>query len=137
MNETRPKVFIDHINNNKNDNRKSNLRESTVQLNAQNASKRAGSTSKYYGVFYDKYSNTWTACLTHKGKRIFKKYEHKEINAALRRDLFVLTDSRLVGSHYKLNFNWKRSTYNPEMIKEYLVPFPEEKDWAYNLTSIY
>jgi hypothetical protein len=50
-------IIIDHVNNNPFDNRKSNLRTTTIKGNAENTSKRTNATSNYYGVM--KYQNKW------------------------------------------------------------------------------
>lgn len=62
--------IIDHINNNKLDNRKSNLRIITRKQNAMNRTSRKNSTSKYLGVCFDKKSNKWISYITINKKTI-------------------------------------------------------------------
>lgn len=64
-----PKDDIDHINNNRSDNRISNLREATRSQNLQNASIMSNNTSGYKGVFWIKNKNRWSAQIKINGKR--------------------------------------------------------------------
>lgn len=79
--------FTDHINGNKLDNRKSNLRNVNNAQNTKNAEKRASATSKYKGVFYFKRRNDvhgkWAARIQNDGKSIRLGYFDSEISAAL------------------------------------------------------
>lgn len=130
MNEKREDIVVDHINGNRVDNRKSNLRAVSRKLNAQNKSKHKDATSIYMGVMKNK--NTWRVVLRHEGKFCYYKTEILEIDAALRRDLFILTDSRFVGSCYKLNFDWKRVGVDNEINDEYIKPpFDDAAGWVY------
>lgn len=55
-------LFVDHINHNKLDNRRKNLRICTHAQNKQNQPKRADNTSGYKGVYIsDKYTNRYRA----------------------------------------------------------------------------
>jgi len=55
------KIFVDHINRNKLDCRKINLREATFQESAMNQSLRSDNTSGIRGVSYYKRDGTWEA----------------------------------------------------------------------------
>jgi hypothetical protein len=66
---TDPMVFVDHINHNGLDNRRSNLRICTAQQNNMNAKKRKG-LWKYKGVAFDSRSNYWYARIRHNNKLI-------------------------------------------------------------------
>lgn len=61
---------IDHINRIKDDNRIENLRKVTRSQNRYNIKKRAGTSSKYRGVHFDKSKNLWVSRLTHNGEVI-------------------------------------------------------------------
>ena len=64
-----PEDQIDHINRIKDDNRITNLREATNNLNQCNMSKRLpNSSSKYRGVGLHKSSGKWRAYVSFKGK---------------------------------------------------------------------
>ena len=61
--------YVDHINGNKNDNRKENLRIVTNQQNACNQGIRSNNTSGYKGVTWSKNKNKWNAQITTNYKR--------------------------------------------------------------------
>lgn len=65
-----PKVteLIDHINRNKLDNRRSNLRKCTKQQNCFNQGLRCTNTSGFKGVVFDKRRNAYYSRITHNGK---------------------------------------------------------------------
>lgn len=69
--------FVDHINNNKLDNRKINLRIVTPHQNSMNKSSALNTSSKYIGVFLNKRDNKYQAYINFNLKknkfRIFYK----------------------------------------------------------------
>lgn len=74
----------DHIDGNKLNNSKSNLRKSNYQLNAANRSKIIKPTSsKYKGVHFFKQTNQWMARIGFNGKRIHIGMFSHEKDAAL------------------------------------------------------
>lgn len=90
-------IVIDHINRNKLDNTRNNLRFATKIQNAQNKSKKNGNTSKYYGV--SKYYKKWrVGCFTDS----FSKICDTEIEAAMTYDKYVLLNPKL-GEFSKTN----------------------------------
>lgn len=112
------KIFIDHIDSNKLNNSKSNLRISNNVLNPQNRSKSNKIlTSKYYGV--SKKSNGYWHCAV-RINGILKAYSTKsEEYAARLRDIFILLNNP--DSHYKLNFKWE--TKDIDHWKEMLIKY--------------
>jgi hypothetical protein len=64
------KVVIDHINHNKLDNRRENLREVSYSFNNRNKMKRDGCFSKFVGVSRVKGTDKWQAGINVNGKRI-------------------------------------------------------------------
>lgn len=77
---------IDHINRNKLDNRRENLRLASRGENSQNKNKAYGTTSKYRGVCYRpklNKSSPWTAYCSKNGVRYELGYFKTEVEAAL------------------------------------------------------
>lgn len=70
INKTPDNLFTDHINQNKLDNRKSNLRTVTKSQNSINTGKNKKNKSGFKGVYFDTWSNKWRAELKIKGKKI-------------------------------------------------------------------
>ncbi len=61
-----PSIFVDHINGNGLDNRKSNLRQCTNQQNLMNRGKQKNNTTGYKGVCF--YKNKYMASICYNGK---------------------------------------------------------------------
>ncbi len=74
--------FVDHINGNGLDNRKSNLRNATAVQNGQNRRKIAKASSIYKGVCWKKESKKWCARITVNKKRIQLGYFKNEKEAS-------------------------------------------------------
>ena len=69
----------DHINRNKLDNRRSNLRMATKSQNMVNTDLRITNTSGYRGVYWDKNRNKWVAeIMIHYKKKHLGRFIHKE-----------------------------------------------------------
>ena len=77
----------DHINQNKLDNRKSNLRLVTLSENGFNSKLPSSNTSGVKGVNYHKQSNGYEACLEIDGKRICKLFRTFEDAVDFRKEL--------------------------------------------------
>lgn len=73
----------DHIDRNKLNNQKSNLRQVTRSQNAINIGSRKGSSSNYNGVSFAKKYRKWTAHITIKGKQKNLGLFKSEIEAAI------------------------------------------------------
>ena len=65
---------IDHIDMNKLNNRRSNLRICEHVENMRNQKLQANNTSGYKGVCFDKKANKWCARINHQGRRIYLGY---------------------------------------------------------------
>jgi len=65
--------IVDHINRNKLDNRKCNLRMVTKSQSQQNKDKYRNNTSGYKGVYFDKNNSVrpWSSCITSNSKYIY------------------------------------------------------------------
>jgi len=93
--------IVDHINGDKLDNRKVNLRITTRQQNNMNKSSRKNSTSKYIGVsFYNK-TKRWIAEIRVNDKRVYIGSFLNEEDAAKARDIATLEH---FGEYGRLNF---------------------------------
>lgn len=77
-----PRLHVDHINGNKLDNRKSNLRLVTQAQNNCNCSKRLNCLSIYKGVTFHKRNNKWQAQIVKNKKNHHLGYFKSEVNAA-------------------------------------------------------
>lgn len=64
-------MYVDHINGNRFDNRKCNLRICTNQENNFNTVKQITNTSGYKGVWYDKARDKWVSEIKYNGKKLF------------------------------------------------------------------
>ena len=71
INKTPVNMFTDHINHNRLDNRKENLRTVTTSQNHMNKSPQTNNTSGFRGSFWHKKSKKWRSQI-----RIDKKYIH-------------------------------------------------------------
>lgn len=76
-----PNGQVDHINGNRADNRRCNLRLATQKENSQNKTKFWGK-SKYKGVLWDNKSECWQSRIFSQGKSIFLGNFRNEQNAA-------------------------------------------------------
>jgi hypothetical protein len=65
-----PKLDIDHINRNRSDNRRANLRDVSHKQNHQNRSKPSNNTSGHPGICWHKQSSKWRARIRHNKKHI-------------------------------------------------------------------
>lgn len=93
--------FVDHINGNRLDNRRRNLRECTSAENNANRSSNPNSLSKYKGVTWDKSRSKWMASIQTGGKGRTLGRFHSEIDAAKAYDAAA---KEAYGSFAKLNF---------------------------------
>jgi hypothetical protein len=72
-----PNGHVDHINQNRSDNRLENLRVVSVSGNGKNRSLGSNNTSGIIGVTFDKKVSKWKARVTHEKKRILIGYYDK------------------------------------------------------------
>lgn len=84
--EPSPDMVVDHINHNKLDNRKANLRVCKQAYNAKNVSKPVTNTSGYVGVYWDKEKSKWNAKIGYNNKSIDLGYFNDIEEAVIARD---------------------------------------------------
>ena len=83
MGVTDSNLTVDHINGDKLDNRKSNLRVCTLAQNHSNKGKGKTNTSGYKGVTLHKQTNTWCAKIYVNGRSICIGYYKDKVRAAI------------------------------------------------------
>ena len=91
---------VDHINGNKLDNRKCNLRICTSQQNTMNCKRYKNNTSGYKGVTWEKESNKWLAYIYFNKKQIKLGRFNNVIDAAISYNQAAL---KYFGEFAKLN----------------------------------
>lgn len=96
-----PENEIDHINNQRDDNRIENLRNTTRSQNGKNRSIETGRTSQYKGVYWNKEKNKWKAHIKINGKPKYLGYFTSEEDAARAYDRAAIEH---FGIYAKLNF---------------------------------
>ena len=118
---------VDHINGNRLDNRKENLRIVTVATNAQNKRnvKNNMATSKYKGLYYDKKNKKYCCRIAIKNKTIFLGNYSNEIEAAEVYDMYVVHNNL---DHIPINFSDKKEEY---IRREYKPIVKKEKQIRY------
>lgn len=94
-------VTVDHINGDKLDNRRANLRLCTQAENTRNRVGLAGSSSRFKGVAWHAARGKWVAGITHQGKRTYLGLYRDEVAAALAYDVAAL---QLFGEFARPNF---------------------------------
>lgn len=77
-----PTAAVDHINRNKRDNRKANLRACTDSENCRNQGKRRGCSSRYRGVSWNKRKSAWQVVVRENGRLKWKGWYASEAEAA-------------------------------------------------------
>lgn len=102
VNKTPDGMHTDHINGNKLDNRKENLRTVTQNENAKNRKKNAKGTSKYKGVYWHKQHRKWYAQISVNKKTVFLGLFRDEHSA---HEAYEQAALRLFGQYKRENGN--------------------------------
>lgn len=93
--DVKPAQIVDHINRNRADNRKNNLRVCERTENDRNRGLYATNTSGITGIHYDKKRNKWVASITYNCKRLFiGRFDFKEeaVKARLIKEVKLFKD---------------------------------------------
>lgn len=102
-----PGFEIDHINGNRIDNRKSNLRVVKRSHNNQNSKIRRDNKSGFRGVWFDEKTKKWCSSIKLEDKRIWLGRHETPYQAAIAYNQMA---SKLYGLHAKLNIIQSAST---------------------------
>ncbi len=95
-------LLVDHRNTNSLDNRRENLRNATKSQNQQNRNKvKRKTTSRFIGVYREKRTGHWVACIARRGKRMNLGTYGNELDAA---KAFDAAAKKYRGEFAKLNF---------------------------------
>jgi hypothetical protein len=78
VNRTPEGLFTDHVNQDKLDNRRINLRSADKKLNGINRGAQENNDSGYKNVAFHKASNLWTVEVRFNGKRVVRYFKNKE-----------------------------------------------------------
>jgi len=109
-------MYSDHINGDRLDNRRMNLRICTNSQNSMNRRKRSGCSSIYKGVYWEKAINKWRARIKLHGKRKDIGYFDDEQEAARAYDQAAL---ELFGKFAQLNYpgllGGSRASVSPQL----------------------
>lgn len=95
------KRYVDHINGDTGDNRRSNLRIVTMSENLRNMRRQAPHSSRFKGVTWDARRETWAAQATLNYRHHFLGYHDTEELAAQAYDAFA---RQHFGAHARTNF---------------------------------
>jgi hypothetical protein len=110
LNNKEDKIKIDHINSNKLDNRRENLRIVTHSENVRNSSKRKNASSKYFGVSKN---NKWSSTIIIADNKLYASYDIEE-HAAYQYNLWI--------DKYKIIHAKKNNIEKPLDFIEYIKP---------------
>lgn len=126
--------MVDHINSNRLDNRRENLRITDSQGNGENKQKRKGTSSRYVGVSKIKSNSKFKSKIRFKGKEIHLGTFDLEESAAEAYDLYIVKHSS--PSNYKLNFPEKIEDYKKRDTDktEYIGVFKKDEKFISNMS---
>jgi hypothetical protein len=135
---TSDEILIDHINNNRLDNRKSNLRDITPSENNHSRTKKSNCTSQYFGVSYDeRHKKPWTAyCTRNLGDFLYEEWaaycydqeatkifgDKANLNNIPKPDGYIPWEPRKTAEHVEINgVKAKGLTFFPNKQKPYRI----------------
>lgn len=95
-----PGQVVDHINGDRLDNRRANLRICTQQQNLFNSKKHKDCTSRFKGVFWSRQAQKWQTRIRAEGKSKHLGYSLNEVDAAI---LYNQAAARYFGEFARLN----------------------------------
>lgn len=120
-------TIVDHINRDRKDNRRENLRFVTRSQNSQNKTKKEGSSSSYYGVFYYKNCKKFCAHFRINGMLHNIGYFDNEIDAAKAYDTYVTQNREKLGLCNPINFPDDIDIYKKSTLIELKKREPKSK----------
>ena len=125
-NDITSKIPIDHIDNNRLNNTRDNLRIVTHSENSRNRVKKENTTSKYIGVCFNTTSNKWQSQI---------KINHKKLNALYENVHHAAHQYNLWCQQYELNMP-KLNSIPDELLEDFIQHKPRDNRLPKNITLL-
>lgn len=124
-----PNIIVDHINQNKSDNRKCNLRLTTYEGNGRNVKEYSHNTSGHKGISWSKRDSCWEVYIHRHNKKISLGLYHDFNRAIYIREIAEL----VFFGEYSSQYEYLCNKYNKDKYIKYMESFKDLKEQEYNI----